>query len=193
VVAIVNPNNGPGASVVSSYTTGIANLKAAGITVIGYVATGYATGRPEAAVQADISSWKSFYPAVTGIFFDEMSNQAGDVAFYQRQDSFARADGFTYTVGNPGTDTIASYVGVVNTILVYESSGLTTLPTWYAGYPASNFGVIPYNVASLDTNATNYISTNKAHIGFIYLTDDNLPNPWDTLSSYFSALLTALQ
>jgi hypothetical protein len=192
VVAIVNPSNGPGTAVDSNYTSGIANLQAAGIVVIGYVATGYA-GRAQTAVQADVAAWKSFYPAVTGIFFDEMSNQAADVAFYQAQDSYARGQGFTYTVGNPGTDTIPAYVGVVNTILVYESSGLSTLPTWYASYPASNFVVIPYNVPSLDASATSYIASARQEIGYIYLTDDNLPNPWDTLASYFASLLTDLQ
>jgi len=192
VVAVVNPNNGPGTSVDSNYTTGIANLQAAGITVIGYVFTSYGA-RAESAVQADMNTWKSLYPAVTGIFFDEMSNHDADIPYYQRQDSYARSKGFTYTVGNPGTDTTPNYVGVVNTILVYESSGLATLPTWYTSYAPGNFGVIPYNVPSLDTNALNYIANNKAMIGYIYLTDDNLPNPWDTLSSYFSSLLGALQ
>jgi len=193
VVAIVNPNSGPGASVDPNYTTGIANLQAAGITVIGYVPTGYA-GRSETLVRNDIDAWKSFYPSVTGIFFDEMSNQLADVAYYQRQDSYARSKGLTYTVGNPGTDTIPEYVGVVNTILVYEDSGLpASLPAWYGSYAPSNFGVIPYNIPTLDNAATNFIASARQTIGYIYLTNDNLPNPWDTLPSYFSTLLTDLQ
>jgi hypothetical protein len=193
VVAIVNPNNGPGTSVDANYTSGIASLQAAGITVIGYVATGYA-GRAESAVQADVAAWRSFYPAVTGIFFDEMDNRAGNEAFYTRQSSYARGQGFTYTVGNPGTDTLASYVGTVDTILIYEKDGLGTLPTWYQSYPASNFGVIPYDVTSFSSAAQSFVSNAEAdHIGYIYLTDDTMPNPWDTLSSYFSSLLGYLE
>lgn len=195
VVAIVNPNSGPGTSVDSNYTTGIANLQAAGITVIGYVYTSYGS-RAQADVQDDINAWKSFYPSVTGIFFDEMANDNNTthVAYYQSLDGYARSKGFTYTVGNPGTDTLPIYVGVVNTILVYESSGIpASLPTWYASYAPSNFGVIPYNVPTLDMTATNFIASARQTIGYIYLTNDNLPNPWDTLPSYFSTLLTDLQ
>jgi hypothetical protein len=33
----------------------------------------------------------------------------------------------------------------------------------------------------------------RQHVGFVYLTDDTLPNPYDTLPSYFSSLLAALE
>ena len=81
----------------------------------------------------------------------------------------------------------------MDTILVYESSGIPSLPTWYASYAPSNFGVIPYNVPTLDMTATNFIASARQTIGYIYLTNDDLPNPWDTLPSYFSTLLTDLQ
>jgi hypothetical protein len=90
---------------------------------------------------------------------------------------------------NPGADTRPSYIGTVNTIVVYESSGVAALPGWYTSYVRDNFAVIPYNVPSLETS---YIATAKQSVGFIYMTDDNLPNSWDTLSSYFSSLLNAL-
>jgi hypothetical protein len=192
VIAVVNPDSGPGPSVDSNYTTGIANLQAAGITVIGYVFTNYG-GRDQGTVEADINSWKSFYPTINGIFFDEMANDdnATHVSYYQGLSSYAGSQGFTYTVGNPGADTLPEYVGTVNTILVYESAGVpSSLPSWYSNYPASNFGVIPYDVPSVNTS---FINSAKATIGYIYMTDDNLPNPWDTLASYFSTLLSDLQ
>ena len=196
VIAVINAGDpgGPGPAVDPQYTSGIADLQAAGITVVGYVATGNAL-RPEGDIQGEVRTWKLFYPSITGIFFDEMSNDPGDVAFYQHQDSYARTQGFTYTVGNPGTETDPSYVGVVNTLLVYESSGVPTssLPSWYASYAPTNFGVIPYNVPNLNANATSFIATARQTIGYIYLTNDDLDNPWDTLSSYFSGLLDQLQ
>jgi len=83
VVAIVNPNNGPGSAVDASYASGIARLNAAGIKVIGYVSTDY-TRRSAATVKADIDRWRAFYPGqLGGIFFDEQSNQPGDVAHYR--------------------------------------------------------------------------------------------------------------
>ncbi len=73
VVAIVNPSDGPGSSKNSGYTTGIAALQAAGIKVIGYVATGYGS-HSIASMEAEMDPWKSFYPTLQGIFFDEQSN-----------------------------------------------------------------------------------------------------------------------
>ncbi|MBC8132507.1 MAG: spherulation-specific family 4 protein [Deltaproteobacteria bacterium] len=188
VMAIVNPASGPGTTVDSNYTIGINNLRAAGIKVLGYVATGYAA-RSEATVQMEMDRWRSFYPGVEGVFFDEMSNVAGQENYYRRQDTYARSKGFNFTVGNPGTDTRASYVGVVNTIIVYESAGTAPLPTWYTGHARENFAVIPYRVPSL--NAA-YVATARQSVGFIYMTNDDLPNPWDSLPSYFPALLTEL-
>jgi len=72
------------ARVNSGYKSGIAGLTAAGIKVIGYVATGY-TANSLASVKADIDRWKVFYPGqITGIFFDEQSNKAGDVSLLPR-------------------------------------------------------------------------------------------------------------
>lgn len=192
VVAIVNENNGPGTTVVPKYTTGIANLQNAGITVIGYVWTNYGA-RALADVENDIALWKSLYPSVTGIFFDGMAYQdTSFVSYYQALDSYARSKGFTYTVGNPGADTLPQYVGTVNTILVYESPGLPgSLPSWHASYAPSNFGIIPYEVASPDQS---FISTARQTIGFIYMTNDGADgNPWDSLPPYMDALLADLQ
>ncbi|HEY5089919.1 MAG TPA: hypothetical protein VIK30_08110 [Polyangia bacterium] len=33
----------------------------------------------------------------------------------------------------------------------------------------------------------------RQYVEYIYLTNDDLPNPWDSLTSYFSALLDALE
>ncbi len=188
VIAVVNPSNGPGTRANADYLAGIAKLQAAGIKVLGYVATGY-TQRTELAVRADIDRWRSFYPGVTGIFFDEMANTAGLEDYYRRQTSYARSLGLNYTVGNPGADTRPTYVGVVDMILVYENAGLRPLSSWHDEYPRESFGIIPYAVAHLDTS---YIQQAKKTVGFIYMTDDVLTNPWDSLPSYFPDLLAAL-
>ena len=191
VIAVVNPSNGPGGSQSSAYTSGIAGLVSAGIRVIGYVATGYGA-RSQATVQADIDRWKSFYPAVSGIFFDEQSNAAANVTFYRSLSQYAKGQGLTYTVGNPGTDTSESYVGVLDTMLIYESKGLpsmSALSGWHAKYPAANFGVIPYG-ANMDAT---FVHNARTYVGYVYINNDVLPNPWDSLPPYFADLLTALE
>jgi hypothetical protein len=191
VVAIVNPSNGPGSSKSSGYTAGIAALQAANIKVLGYVATGYGS-HSIASMEAEMDTWKSFYPTVQGVFFDEQSNAASDVPHYQTLAQYAKSVGLSYTVGNPGTDVAPAYVGVIDTMLIYESNGvpaISSLSRW-SSYAPSNFGVIPYAVSAMDTT---FVKQARQYVEYVYVTNDNLPNPWDSLTSYFSQLLTALE
>jgi len=192
VVAIVNPNNGPGSAVSSAYTSGIARLTAAGIKVIGYVSTDY-TRNSAATVKADIDRWRTFYPGqLGGIFFDEQSNQADDVAYYRDLSQYAKAQGLSFTVGNPGTDTAEAYVGALDMMLIYETGGLPStdkLAGWHANHAPSNFGIIPY-AASLSTT---FVRDARKYVHYIYVQSDNLPNPWDSVPSYFGDLLAALE
>jgi len=158
--------------------------------VIGYVYTAYGK-RPAADVQADIDRHKLFYPGVTGIFFDEMATTVGLESYYAGLTAYAKSHGFDFTIGNPGSDSRASYVGTVDVILIYENSGLPTatrMAGWHAGYDKKNFGVIPYAVA-MDTA---FVQSARSAVGYIYLQNDNLPNPWDTVPSFFGSLVTAL-
>jgi hypothetical protein len=191
VIAVVNPANGPGAAQQSAYTTGIAGLVDAGVRVIGYVATGYAA-RADTAVRADVDRWRSYYPAVTGIFFDEQSNEAGNEGYYRSLSQYAKAQGLGFTVGNPGTDTAESFIGALDAMLIYESKGLpaeSRLAGWHTKYAPANFGVIPYG-AAFDAA---YVRMARTHVGYVYINDDDLPNPWDSLPPYFTDLLAALE
>jgi hypothetical protein len=191
VVAIVNPNSGPGAAKETAFTTGIAKLVAADVRVIGYVATGYAS-RSLATVEGEIDQWKAFYPAIEGIFFDEQSNKAADVEHYRTLSQYAKAHGAPYTVGNPGTDTAEAFVGALDTMLIYESKGLpapSKLGGWHAKYAPDNFGVIPYG-AAFDAA---FVRDARKSVGWIFIQNDDLPNPWDTLPPFFGELLAALE
>jgi hypothetical protein len=192
VRAIINPDSGPGTAKDPGYASGIPQLAAAGITVLGYVATTYGA-KPTASAHAEIDDYTSWYTGLKGIFFDEMSNTAGMEAYYAELTQYAKSQGYLVTVGNPGTDTLSSYVGTVDTILIYESSGVPTLASlggWHTHYDKQNFGVIPYGVPSLDAT---FVAGARLDVGFLYLTDGTLPNPWDSLSPYFDGLLAALE
>ena len=72
-IVIINPASGPGSSKDSNYSDGIKKLQAAGISVLGYVHTSYSS-KTASAVKADIDKYRSYYPSIDGIFFDEMAN-----------------------------------------------------------------------------------------------------------------------
>jgi hypothetical protein len=190
IVAVINPDNGPGASQDPNYVSGIQALRSAGVIVLGYVHTSYAA-RPAASVIADINSYKSWYN-VSGIFLDEMSNVAGNEGYYSSLNTYIKSLGYTMTVGNPGADTIPGYIGTVNVIVVYENLGLpspSAISGWHASYAKSNFASISYGVGSVNQT---YIDSISSSIGYVYLTSGTLPNPYGALPSYFGSLVSAL-
>lgn len=191
VIAIANVDNGPGTAVDSTFTSGIQALTTAGIVVIGYVYTSYGA-RATATVKADIEAWRKFYPAISGIFFDEESNTDGTDAYYRNLGAYVKSNGMTLTVGNPGTDTSSAYINALDVTFIYESAGLpsaTMLDRWRSNYPLKQVGVIPY-AANIDLA---WVQQARSAVGYLYVTNDDLPNPWDTLPSYFSNLLAALE
>jgi hypothetical protein len=191
VIAVVNPNSGPGTAARSDYMNGIGQLVAAGVKVGGYVSTEYGK-RPVAEVKADVDRWRNLYPQVTTIFFDEMAYQPGAESHYTGLNSYAKGTGIDFTIGNPGVDTKPGYVGTVDTILIYESAGLPSaeaLAGWHTSHPRENFGIIPYGVQSLDAA---FVAAAKARCGYVFVQNDGMPNPWDSLPPYFDALLAAL-
>jgi hypothetical protein len=148
--------------------------------------------RAAADVRAEIDQWHAWYPKVDGIFFDEESNDAGGDGYYRDLSGYVKSLGMRLTVGNPGTDTAASYIDAVDVTFVYEANGLpsdVTLTDWRSRYPLRSVGVIPY-ASALDLA---WISKARSAVGYIYVTDDDLPNPWDTLPPFFDDLLAALE
>jgi hypothetical protein len=192
LLAVINPNSGPGSSKDSNYVQGIKNLQAAGVVVLGYVWTDY--GRVSLSkVEQQVSSYKNWY-AVNGIFFDGMANVAGGENYYSTLNTYVKSLGMTYTMGNPGTTTLKSYICTMDSIIIYESAGTPSLSylasaTFYPSYSKSNFGFVSYSVPSLDTS---FEVSSTTYVQWLYITDAGLPNPYDKLPSYFTAEVGAL-
>src|SRR2546422_1730354 len=192
LLAVINPNSGPGRFKDTNYVQGIKNLQDAGVVVLGYVWTGY--GRvPLSKVENQVSSYKNWY-AVNGIFFDGMAYVTGSEKYYSTLNSYVKSLGMTYTMGNPGTTTLKSYIGTLDSIIIYEDAGTPSLSylasaTFYPSYSKSNFGFLAYSVPSLDTSFETSAST---YVQWMYITNDGLSNPWDTLPPYFMTEVGAL-
>ncbi|CUR52255.1 putative spherulin 4 [Nitrosotalea devaniterrae] len=190
VIAIINPNNGPGSSRDANYVSGIQELHAAGVIVLGYDATGYASNSASS-VKSVMNTWKSLYN-IDGIFFDEMANWSGPESYYSDLTSYAKSLGYTMTVGNPGTDTLPSYIGTVDNLMIYENPGLPALSAlqgWHTGYDKSNFSMIAFGVNSISQS---FLTSASNYVGYIDLTNDVLDNPYDTVPPYFGTLVADL-
>ncbi|MCA9940992.1 MAG: spherulation-specific family 4 protein [Anaerolineales bacterium] len=198
VYAILNPANGPGAVADGNYTAAIERLHGAGIFILGYVSTAY-TARPYATVTADVDAWQTLYPDVDGIFFDEMTNDnnQGHVNYYQGLNNYAHAAGLYPTVGNPGAGTLEIYFSsnTADVIVIHENSSWPTeadlkgdYDGGYADYHYRQRAGLVY-AQGMDTAQFQVL---RHYLGLVYVTDDTLPNPWDTLSPHLETTLRLL-
>src|SRR3989475_8931166 len=191
IIAMINPNSGPGTSYDSNFNTGINNMRASGIIVLGYIGTKYCAMTLSTA-EGQIDTYHSFYK-LDGFLFDEMKNTSGCESYYSTLTNYAKSTyGDTLIIGNPGTSTIQSYVGTVDNIIIYESQGLPSISTLQSrtfGLAKSGFCFDAYGVGTLDPT---YAAQASQYVGCMQITDDSGSNPYDTLPSYLSSEIAAL-
>jgi hypothetical protein len=190
IVAVINPSNGPGSWSDPNYLSWIRTLQGAGITVLGYVYTVYGE-RSIASVESDIANYRNWY-GLSGIYIDQMANWAGLEWYYSTLTSYGRSLGMWLTIGNPGADVLPSYIGTVDCLVIFENHGepsLSFLGGWHTGYGKNNFAVIGYGVDWLDSW---FLQSSSSYLQYIYLTDENMPNPYLWLSSYVDGLAATL-
>jgi hypothetical protein len=191
VIAVISPTgDGPGSSKDPNFVSGIASLQAAGITVVGYINTHYTSTQLSTVKQwtADYLHWYH----VNGVFFDCMSNIAGQAGYYSSAASYAKSIGLSLTVGNPGTSVPPNYVGITDILVIYENPGLpsvSTISSYSMGYPASNFGMMAYGVGQ---PSQSYISRVTQYVSWFYATDASGGDPYDVLPSYIGSEMSIL-
>ncbi|MBT2520035.1 spherulation-specific family 4 protein [Arthrobacter sp. ISL-28] len=195
-IAVMNPGNGPGtgATANADYTRVITYCHGKAQKVIGYVYTGYGA-RPLAQVNADIDKYYRLY-RVDGIFLDEMSNTANDPikAYYRNLYTYikTKTPGTEIVVGNPGVAASTAWqLGasrVADILVIFEGTAekykTWTPPSWVKYQPSRNFSHLVYAA-----NDPGYLSVCQLSVlryaGYLYVTNDILPNPWDTLPPYW--------
>ena len=192
ITAIINPNSGSGIAANSDYTTAINNFRAAGGKAIAYVHTNYGM-RDKAEVLAEVNLYKSFY-GIDGIFLDEMSNKNNDLNYYQSLYGSIKLINPNYSVfANPGTNTAESFLSAADVLVTYEndpasSNYVSYVPeVWTQNYAANRFAHLFYNVPNLEDMLSLAMLADGKNVGYTYFTDDVLPNPWDTLPTYWDA------
>jgi hypothetical protein len=198
ITAIINPDNGPGAAQNSDYVAAVNSFRAAGGRVLGYVYTCYGNStctpglpatRSTADVLVDAQRYNSWYN-VDGIFLDEMSNLNAALPFYQTVANGLRAaQPGDNIVGNPGTSTPAAYLNVADTLVTFEqgtgSYATATSEPWMSTVAPERQAHLHYNVSSATQMRTLVQQAAQRNAGYVYITNDVAPNPWDQLPSYW--------
>ena len=164
MIAIINPNSGPGSTIDQNYVTGIQSLQNAGITVLGYVSTDYGAVTTNS-VASQVSEYKGWY-GVNGIYYDETSNNPGEVSYYQTVTTAAENLGFTVSVGGAGATVSSNFDDIFNILVVDENPGLpsnSVLPTLAgAGNAIISYGVPSITQADIQ-NLAQYVSLHLHH------------------------------
>jgi hypothetical protein len=225
-VLVMNPNSGPGTEETpvtgadkAAYRTAMEYSQDHRQAVIGYVNTREKDGSliPLETVRRDIDKYYKDYKAgwvwrlirwpdrwlrwfrrgIDGIFFDQMSNNAGTRDHYRSLYDHVKAkSSSTLVVGNPGIPAANAWQltsPVVADILVvfegpYAKAGLSDPatayrdwlpPEWVTSQPAPRLAHLVYESPDADTTRSICIASQQRGAGRIYVTQDVRPNPWD--------------
>lgn len=214
-IAVANPFSGPGKTRDPNYAVAIAAARDAGVTVLGYVATGYlgTTGRATrlgettqlawfSQVQQDIETWYRLYgtDGLGGIFFDEVQNVCSYARAYRElSEHTKRWHRGAFTAINPGIDTESCYADIGDVMLTFEGTYGSYLdwepPAWHRNVDPRRLWHLVHATSTQDQLAHAMRLSKQRRAGYVYVTPDVLANPWDTLppESYWRAQLDAAQ
>ncbi|MEZ4866386.1 MAG: spherulation-specific family 4 protein [Caldilineaceae bacterium] len=203
ITVIINPNDGPdGGPPLDDFVRGMSDLRAGGVRMIGYIPTNYGA-RDINAVMADVDLYDTHFAAhgVTGIFFDEVTDSADKLAYYEQLYTYVKAKANLDEVFlNPGAPFDEGYLTrpAGDTVVLFEDAG-SNWPTYeadafVANYPATRFVALIHGTSTDFALIRSYVDLAVGrNIGYLYITDDGLPNPWDSLPSFWDDLLAYLQ
>ena len=186
-IAIINPSNGPGNDVDDNYVQFIDKLVSNGKKPVGYVYTKWGA-RDIDEVEDDIDTWLGFYPNIKGFFIDEVTADANGLDYYKRLTDYIRSKGDYYIVLNPGTTPNPAYFDIADNVVVYENNATSLVSNPCESY-SDKSSIIVYGA---DENRMEEI-LNNYHCRYVYVTDDNQPNPYDSLPTYFDREIELLK
>jgi len=185
-IVIINPNNGPGDTIDTNYENLITKLNNNKDLPIGYIYTKWGN-RDINEVKSDIDKWLSFYN-VKGFFVDEAATDTANLSYYQELSDYIKSKGNYYIVLNPGVMPDESYFSIADNIVVFEDD-VNKLKKDVCDLDKNKSSIIVY-----DANETQMKEiVNDYNCKGIYVTDDEMPNPYDTLPTYFDEEIELLK
>jgi hypothetical protein len=199
IVAIINPNNGPGDRPNSDYLAAMKLLQKSGVKMIGYVATNYGK-RPWDKVKADIDIYNKYFD-IQGIFLDEAASGAKYHRHYSQIYKYIKSKTkLRQVVTNPGTHIDEKYFSQPSTDLavILESAGQEWpkyQPSSYLSkYSRHHFALMLHNVPNEQTMQQHLDLAVQRNIGYIYITNDQAnSNPWDSFPIYWQAEVDSIR
>jgi len=205
-VSVANADSGPGSGFDQAYADVVRATRNAGGKVIGYVDTGYfgTTGRTTrtgatsvsawtAQVEADVANWYAWYGGygLSGIFFDDALGDCGTnnahVNLYAAVNTYTKQNhSGALTVDNPGSAAEQCYSSAADILVLFEGDYASythwTPPAWETSSATPDkFWHLVYAAPTQAAMDNAMALSRQRNAGYVYVTPDDLPNPWDTL------------
>ncbi len=199
---IINPDNGSGKQAEPNYINQIAANKAAGIKNIGYIRTNYQK-RSLAKVLAEVDNYYRIYGEdnISGFFFDELAvENRSNTEYMSKIYNYVKSKlPNKIVMGNPGkqiNDGIAPYadIFVTSEISADEYINRYTKPESEFENNPKNAKHIMHIVYGAKPNQYETIIrlSRERNAGWLMVTDDKQPNPYDGLSTDFGKLVNLI-
>ncbi|MCP4371179.1 MAG: hypothetical protein GY797_24150 [Deltaproteobacteria bacterium] len=190
ITAIINPGNGPGQGIPNAdYQKGLEKLRETGVTILGYIHTSYGDRKIEY-VKADVDIYNQYFN-INGIFFDEVANNADKLDYYEELYQYVKNLSHLDKVFlNPGTSIDESYFNRLPdaTIVISENASdtfLEKLQEDMRSYPVERSAMLVHTVPDVEKMKAHTDVAVNNNIGYVYVTNDIMPNPWDTLPDFW--------
>jgi hypothetical protein len=198
VEVILNPASGPGTRPDPNYVSVVDMLHRSGARILAYVDSDYGR-RAIAAVEEDLRRYTRFYQ-VDGYFIDQMANTPEAIDYYRSiRRRIRQLDPRLKVVGNPGTITLPAYLDAADTLVIFEGAARSfaaydprPAAPWIAGEPPGRFAAIVYGVGLPSAGRELLSRARQIGAGSVYITDQEMPNPYLGLPPYWSDLVAAI-
>ncbi len=181
-LVILNVRNGPGAGPEAPFEGVTADLRAAGVPVIGYVDTGYGR-RPAAQVTDEFGRYLGWYD-VSGVCLDRAASDASALPYYAALSARLRELGARIIFLNHGAYPDEGYASHADLLGTFEGPWAAyrrlSVPPWAAAWPPERFYHVVYSVPPARFGeAARLAAQNRA--AAMYITERGGANPYDRL------------
>ncbi len=200
-IMIVNLKNGDEVGFSAPTAAAVKSAQDAGITVLGYVHTGYGKREPQE-VRAKIDAVFKNY-GVNGIFLDETPAECNEankwagmqVRYYQGLADYIHQKGAkSVVVLNPGlTPTEDCWMRFTDILVTFEQATLANYQhkfedrTWTQKYAPERFWHLIYSVPSAAEMKVAIALARERRAGWLYVTSDGPDgNPWNDVPPYLA-------
>lgn len=183
---ILNPDSGPGTAPDPHFSQQASEARSAGICLLGYVPTNY--GRISLpTVERQISEYRDWY-GITSVFLDETPWTTSAFSYYSKLAGYIRQTTGSLVAMNPGCVPDESYATLADLLVVFEGSASEftgwTPPAWSPTSVHARLWDIVYSAPGAGAAQVSAAAASRG-ASVAYVTDGGLPNPYDSLPSWW--------